>query len=119
MGFPTEGNFIFRMEVTELIFPGKVDELSDWEDKFNEKDIKEKTYELFFPTFEEMSKRLKEIIKGCHQYWADVVWDLHGNNKESLEYHNGKGEWDKQYFIETSRIYLTADLLESIKKVNG
>lgn len=108
--------FIFRMEVSERILPKKMDWLSDYEDKFEEDEFDYKEYEFFFPTFEDMSKKLDEITEDCHQYWADARDDIYGNNIESLEYHNGY-EWDREFHIKTSRIYLTDDLLESIKKV--
>jgi hypothetical protein len=118
-GFQTEGNFIFKMEVSERILPKSMDWLSDYEDEFDDEEFKSRRYELFFPTFEDMSKKLDEITAGCHQYWADAHFDIYGNNVESLEYHNGRGEWDKEFHIEISRIYLTDDLLESIKIVAG
>ena len=111
--------FIFKMKVNEVILPKKMDWLKYDGDDFDEDDFKGKTYELFFPTFDDMSKKIDEITDGCHQFWADVRNDIYDKNIENLEYHNSRGEWDKEFHIETSRIYLTNDLLNSIKKVIG
>ena len=109
--------YIYRMEVSELNYPKQMNWLGEWDAEYNEDDFQGKRYELYFPTFEKMSEKLKEITEGCHQYWANVYKDLYDNNIEELEYHNGKGAWDKEIHIETSRIYLRSDLLNSIKEI--
>ncbi|RYI30565.1 hypothetical protein EVU96_09115 [Bacillus infantis] len=116
MSFETEGNFLFKMEVTETVMPKKLNWLSEYEDAFDEEDFKYNQYELFFPNFEEMSNKITEITEGYNQYWADVIFDFQGSNVESLEYHNGHEEWDKEINISTSRFYLTDSFWDAMDK---
>lgn len=118
MGKP-ERLFIFNMKVSEKHLPTKQNWLGDLEDELESLVSDSNEYEFFFPTFEKMSEKIESITKGFYQYWADISWDLHGNNNEQLEYHNGSPEWDKEIYIETSRIYVTDDLVDSIKEVLG
>lgn len=111
------GPFIFRMEVSEVIYPKKMNWLGEWDQEYEDKDFGGKVYELYFPSFEEMNKKIQEITVGCYQYWADAHDDMYGNNVEDLEYHNAYGTWDKEYHIHTSRVYLLDSLLHSIREV--
>lgn len=106
--------FIFRMEVSEIIYPQKMNWLGDLVDSFDDDDFGGERYELYFSTFEEMSRYIDEITQGFHQYWANIHDDMYGNNVENLEYHNGHGEWDKELHIDTSRLYLVDSLLKAI-----
>jgi hypothetical protein len=111
-------NFIFRMEINEIFLPKKLNRLGTIKDSYDYDDIVENRYELYFPTFEEMSIKIDEITEGFHQFWADVRTDMYDNNIEDLEYHNGVGEWNKELHIETSRLYLIESLLKSIELNN-
>jgi hypothetical protein len=107
--------FIFKMEVKEVTMPKKMNWLGSYDEKFKDEDFKENKYVLYFGTFEEMSNKIDEVTKGYHQYWADVTYDLYENNDEYLEYHNDYGAWDKEIYIDTSRLYLIDSFWKAIE----
>lgn len=108
---------IFRVNVREVTLPEKLDWLSDYDDKYKDEDFKEKTYDLYFPTYFALHEKVEQLTKGFNQYFADVYDDYNENPVENLEYHNSRGEWDKEIHIEISRLCLVESLLESINEV--
>lgn len=109
--------FIYRMEVRKSILSARIDWLGDYDESLLDDDFEGEEYELFFPTFEEMSAKLDEITTGYYQFWADARDDRYGNNVERLEYHNGSPIWDSEINVESSRLYLSESLLKSIDEV--
>lgn len=108
---------VYRMEVIKTQLPKKMNWFGVWEEGYDETQFEVTQYESYFPSFEEMEMEIDKVTEGYLQYWADIVTDLHGANVESLEYHNGGKEWDREIKIETSRTYLTESLLSSIEAV--
>lgn len=110
--------FIYRMEVSKVIYPKKMNWLGEITESFDDDEFPVERYELYFSTFEEMSEEIDKITEGFHQYWANVYDDLFGNSVENLEYHNGRGEWDTEIDIVVSRLYLIESLLKAIEVNN-
>lgn len=108
---------IYRVEVSETSLPKRMDWYGDYEEEFDQDLFGYKTFECYFPYYEEVSQYINLLTKGYHQYWADPGEDIYGEHEEYLEYHNGRDAWDKVLYVHVSQVKLVPSLLEAIKRV--
>ena len=103
---------IYKLELTKSVYTEKKDWLAvnhelDALDYMVWDEFRGET--LYFPTFKEMSDYIDSLTEGFIQYWCDV----HADNSETLEYHNGN-EWDIEYHFNTGEIVLPENIINYI-----
>lgn len=109
--------FIYQLEVVNWVYTKRKDWLKSTDDSDVDHidDDNSKSYTIYFPDYQELSKYIDEITVGHKQYWFDIIERTDGD-VQSIEYHNG-AEWDSEINIEIKKVRLHESLVESILKL--